>query len=154
MSTPEATSSFAERLDWLLATVPSSPGGNRRFTSDDLISVLARVAPGGHPPRGATEMARRWLADMRTHAGAIPRDWASGRFVAALEDVFRLPLGYFRDADIAVATDSRIIFVASAQARGVRVIGPCRVAHSELSTTQLHDLHTRAEAELRRRTAR
>jgi hypothetical protein len=153
MTAPEASWSLSERLDWLLATVPCAPGKTQRLSADDLVTVLARVAPGTRAPGEATRMARRWIAELR-HAGArIGNDWASERFMAALEDIFRLPLGYFRDTDVAAAADARIAFAAEAQAAGLRIVGPCRTTDWEMSVEQLHSLHVQAMTAIRRRSA-
>ena len=142
---------FADRLDWLLATVPRVPGSSERFSTEDLIATLAPVAPGAGASADSARMARRWLAEMRTAGATVGSDWASNRFVAALEDLLRLPIGYFRSAEVAAAADARIAFAAASGE--VRLIGPCRVLRSEIPTEQLHALHREITTALQRRRA-
>lgn len=149
MSVPEAGARFAQRLDWLLRSVPRQPGTVERFVHEDLLSALAGRAHRA-TRLAARADARAWLVamrDERTDAEA-PR---SRRYLAILEDLFRLPAGYFRDETIRSATDERILFALEAAERGVTVIGPCRVRGSLLSVEDLHSLHRRARDELDRR---
>jgi hypothetical protein len=152
MSAPNESSSFAERLDWLLATVPRVPGTAPRFSIDEVVAVLSWAVPlGRRATRASAHAARAWLEAVRAGHSGIPDDRASGRYVAALEDLFRLPLGYFWDVRLAAAADARIVFAREATANGIRLIGPCRVMASEMSARQLHDLHLEVAAALERR---
>lgn len=143
MTTPGADAGFAARLDWLLSTVARTPGREARYSTAALLIALARVSPGGDPARQASQ----WLSDMRA-GRAEHTDLRSRRYIAALEDVFRLPAGYFLDEQIRAATDARIVFAASAAQ--VRVIGPCRRLASELTIEDLHRIHVRVVEVLNR----
>lgn len=155
MSTPTPRSTFAERLDWLLTVIPAQPAaGDHTFTVEDLVVRLARVAPNGGSPGQPTGQARRWLATARAEGLRSHGDWASARFLAALEDAFRLPLGYFTDSEIATSTDQRIRFALEARVAGFHSTGPCRVSRAQVPTERIHVLHVAAAAELRRRAAR
>ncbi len=150
-STPSPSWSFSERLDWLLETIPRVPGGGRRFSAEDLVGVLARVEPVRRRTIAeALEDARAWM-DSARGTGSIPNHRASGRYVAAMEHLFRLPLGYFRDAQLAARTDTRIQFASAAAMSGLRVLGPCRVMASEITAEQLHTLYREVDAALDRR---
>jgi hypothetical protein len=143
MSSPREHAGFAERLDWLQSSIACSPGTNSRFSTEALIVVLARVSPAPDP----MGRARQWLADMKAERTEIT-DLESRRYIAALEDVFRLPPGYFLDEQSRAATDDRIAFAASAAP--VRVIGPCRRLVSELTIEDLHRIHVRVVEVLNR----
>lgn len=154
MSAPTPRSTFAQRLDWLLTVVPAQPAaGDRTFTIEDLVVRLARVALSGGSPDQSTGQARQWLANARAEGVRSPADWASARFLAALEDAFRLPLGYFTDSGLATSTDQRIRFAIEARTAGLQFTGPCRVSRAEVPTEQIHVLHVAVAAELRRRAA-
>src|SRR5581483_1068864 len=120
------------------------PGADSRFSTESLIAVLARVSPGSDPGG----RARRWLADMKAARTEIT-DLESRRYIAALEDVFRLPPGYFRDELVQREVDTRIAFV-SANA-GVRVIGPCRRSATAMRVEELHRIHVQIVEVLKRR---
>jgi hypothetical protein len=134
---------FADRLDWLLGVIPRAPGAEVRFSADDVVAVLAKVRMiryGGRSRIDHLRAAREWLDAMR--AGTANATTAySRRFIAALEDVFRLPRGYFRDEELNRTVDERIVFANEAAAGGVRVVGPCRVRASDLPPEDLHGLH-------------
>jgi hypothetical protein len=142
---------FAERLEWLLASVPQVAGTQTRFSIEDLVSALSHAVPGpnqsGLDPPGA---ARQWLDAMRT--GAISAtDTDSQRYVSVLEVVFRLPPGYFLDARLAAEVDERIVFASDASARGITFIGLCRTLVSEMALEDLHNLHVEIVDALNRR---
>jgi hypothetical protein len=74
--------------------------------------------------------------------------------MVALEELFRLPLGYFRDPGVATRVDARIQFANDATASGLRVLGPCRVMDAEMTADQLHALHREVAEALDRRQTR
>lgn len=155
MSTPPPTSRFAERLSWLLTVIPAQPAaGDRTFTVKDLVVRLARVAPSGGSAAESMGEAARWLATARTEGLRAHVDWTSARFLAALEETFRLPIGYFTDSEVAASTDQRIKFALEARSAGLQATGPCRISRAEVPTEQIHVLHVTAAAELRRRALR
>lgn len=146
-------STFAERLGWLLTAVPREAGSEARFSHDDVVAVLAVAVPEGGTSRiSPVTAASRWLSQALAEA---PRLGTRGselgrRYVAALEDLFRLPPGYFEDGDLAAQVDARIEFVNSPGAQGVRVNGPCRVFASEMTAAEIHQVHFRLEQVLTR----
>lgn len=143
MSSPEDGRSFAEGLAWLLEMVPVVPGREARFSTDDLVRVLSRAVPDDTDAAGhSSRAARDWLDAIRAENAPVPPlDSRSQRYVAALESLFRLPPGYFRDASIARVVDERIVFAHGGAGSGMRFIGPCRTMASEWSPTDLHRLH-------------
>ena len=141
---------FAAQLDWLLRSIPRYPGSSARFELEDLVSVLSAAGQGGSRP-AARSRARSWLRTAGLE-GVMDATPVSQRYVAILEDLFRLPEGYFRDESIRQATNERITFALDAAARGVTVIGPCRVRTSMTDIAALHSLHVRARQALDRRT--
>jgi hypothetical protein len=69
MDQPAETASFADRLDWLLATVRHAPGTDGRFSEDLIVGELAATAPSGRllaADTTALAEARDWLVQMRT----------------------------------------------------------------------------------------
>lgn len=149
MSGPGGGGGFADQLEWLLVSIPRQPGSHERFELEDLVSALA-----GEGPRGtrwaARAGARAWLMAMRAGqaTGSTP---LATHYLAILEDLFRLPAGYFHDEPTRRATDERIAFAWEAAEKGVTVIGPCRVRTSLLGLEALHSLHQQASDELDRR---
>jgi len=149
MSGPDPSARFRDRLDWLLRSVPRQPGSTERYDLDDLLGVLAM--PGAFDTRTTTRGdARSWLVAMRD-GRADATEPRSRRYLAILEDLFRLPTGYFHDENTQRATDERILFAQDAAERGVTVIGPCRVRGSVLGIEGLHALHRQARDQLDRR---
>lgn len=143
---PHAT--FAERLRWLLREVPREAGSETRFSDDDVVAVLAVAVPeGATPGESPVAAARRWLSRARlepSEPGGV-MGLLGRRYVAALEDLLRLPPGYFEGGDIAAQVDARIEFVNSPGARGMRVHGPCRVSPSEMTAAERHQVHVQLE---------
>jgi hypothetical protein len=146
---PRPSDRFAERLDWLLRSVPRRPGAPERFDPEDLVDALA--GPAGGAGLVARADARAWLAAMREKDADVDAP-LSRRYLAIVEDMFRLPVGYFRDEAVRRAADDRILFARDAAERRVRVIGPCRVRGAEWSVEELHSLHRQARDQLERRT--
>jgi hypothetical protein len=144
MSGPGEHAGFAERLDWLQSSIDCSPGTDSRFSTESLIAVLACVSPGSDP----LGRAGQWLADMKSGRTEIT-DLESRRYIAALEDLFRLPPGYFRDELIQREVDARIAFVAANAS--VRVIGPCRRSATAMTVGELHRIHVQIVEVLKRR---
>jgi len=144
---------FAERLAWLLKEVPREAGSQSRFSVDDVVAVLAVAVPEGGTSEATPMMAaREWLSQARA---ATPSEDLRGakigaRYIAALEDLFRLPAGYFENDDLAAQVDSRIAFVNSAAAGGMRLHGPCRVSASELTSEEIVQVHSELERVLTR----
>jgi hypothetical protein len=143
MTRPDEGSGFATRLDWLLNNVARTPGTEARYSTENLVEALTHVSSGADPARQASQ----WLSAMKAQR-ADPTDLRSRRYIAVLEDVFRLPPGYFLDAQVRAATDDRIFFAASVVT--VRVIGPCRMLASELPVEDLHRIHARVAEVLNR----
>ena len=144
MISPDEQGRFAERLDWLQSNVACSPGSDSRFSTDSLIAVLACVSPGADP----ASHAHQWLADMRADRTEVS-DPESRRYIAALEDLFRLPPGYFRDELVQRSTNERIAIAAANT--NVRLIGPCRRLATELTVEELHRIHLQIMEVLKRR---
>ena len=143
---------FAERIGWLMREVPREAGSDSRFTTDDVVAVLAVAVPeGGSPGASPMTAAGEWLAQaLADNPPAIGGSRLGRRYVAALEDLFRLPLGYFSDGDLAAEVDARISFVNSPGARGVRVLGPCRVSAAEMTAAEIQQVHIRLQQSLTR----
>ena len=148
MSSPRQNGSFGERLDWLLRSIPRRPGAPERFDPEDLVNALA--GPAGGARLVARADARAWLAAMREEDADVDAPH-SRRYLAIVEDMFRLPVGYFRDEAVHQAADERILFARDAAERRVRVIGPCRVRGAEWTVEELHSLHRHARDQLERR---
>lgn len=144
MTRPGNQAGFAERLAWLQSSIAVSPGTDSRFSTDSLVAVLTHVSPGPDPKI----QARQWLADVMAGRTELA-NLESRRYIAALEDLFRLPPGYFRDEHVQRATDDRIEFAAANAT--IRVIGPCRRPASELTVEELHRIHLQLAEVLKRR---
>jgi hypothetical protein len=115
---------------------------------DDVLAALTKAAPGSATAT-PVQQARGWVAAMRHAETGTSGRAASGRFITALEELFRLPMGYFRDPAVATATDARIMFASNEANTRARVIGPCRVLRSEIPAEQLHALQVEVIAALR-----
>ena len=113
--------SFNERLDWLLAVVPREPGRFAgRFEIVDVETALndSVTADGGQRLGGGD-----WLRAVREDRVDVS-DESCTPYLNALENLLRLPRGYFRDETLAGSTDQLIKMTA--ELPGTTVIGPCR----------------------------
>ncbi len=148
MTRPRQSDRFGERLDWLLRSIPRRPGAPERFDPEDLVDALA--GPAGGARLVARADARAWLAAMRGEDADVDAPH-SRRYLAIVEDMFRLPVGYFRDKAVRRAADDRILFARDAAERRVKVIGPCRMRGAEWGVEELHSLHRQVRDQLERR---
>lgn len=148
MTRPRQSDRFGERLDWLLRSIPRRPGATGAFDPEDLVDALAGATGGTSLVARAD--ARAWIAAMREQDADVDAPH-SRRYLAIVEDTFRLPADYFRDEAVRRAADDRILLARDAAERRVRVIGPCRVRGVEWSVEELHSLHRQARDQLERR---
>jgi hypothetical protein len=128
MSGPGEGASFAQCVQWLLSSVRSPAGSADRLSMDDLLAALSAVAgdsPHDHQPvstRSAQRLAdgRQWLDSVN----ALPVEVAAARresqaYLTALEYLFRLPSGYFADAQLRRDTDECVALAALAADRQI-----------------------------------
>lgn len=128
---------ISDQLWRLLNDVPRSDGSQEgRYTVIDLASVLVPVAES---PAGYSALA--WLAAALT-GQAVPMH---PPYLHAIGRLLRLPATFFHDDHVAAAVHERIAFARTAFARGISVIGPCRIGPApDVSVAELDGLHVRA----------
>jgi hypothetical protein len=125
MSRPGEGASVTECANWLLSTVRSPAGSAARLSMDDLLAALSVAednASHGRPTRSAQPLAsgRQWLDSV----GALPVEVVAARpearpYLAALEQLFRLPAGDFANSELRRDTDECVALAGIAADRQI-----------------------------------
>jgi transcriptional regulator with XRE-family HTH domain len=117
---------FAARLNHLFAVVPG-PSGRSPWTNDEAAAEMAT--------RGVS-MSAAYLSQLRTGK----RDNPSARHVAAIADLFGVPMEYFFDADAAAKIDADLRLLTAVRDAGVQSIALRAQGLSPQSLSSIADM--------------
>jgi len=101
---PREGARFADRLNYLMSTIPGPDGGE--WTSANLHNALDGLG---------IKISLPYISQLR---GGI-RGRPSGRYVEAIAQVFKMPIGYFYDDQLARTLDQELAQLADLRRSGV-----------------------------------